>query len=270
MNYIKHLTGFFEKITTDFDLNPTHISLYMAIFQLWNQNRFRNPISISRDELMSLSKIGSNATYHKCIKGLNERHYVNYMPSYSQFRGTTLEVISLESYRNPLTQKGLPKHKSCSSIKQPIEQAGKQELNSSRTGTELLPYINNTNLINIANGSAPKNEEDQDLFFSRNGSASSQEFPKKMEDSSAETVPPPWEAVLLFFESNHFPEVEAQKFYNYFESIGWLVGGKSPMKDWQAAARNWMLKAVQFAPSSPSPQAQHLHTPNSKNYDEAL
>ena len=79
-------------------------------------------------------------------------------------------------------------------------------------------------------------------------------FPKKMEDSSAETVPPPWEDVLLFFESKSFPEMEAQKFYNYFESIGWLVGGKSQMKDWKAAARNWMLKAVQFAPSSPSPQ----------------
>ena len=38
MNYIKHLTGFFEKVGADFDLNPTHISLYMAIFQLWNQN----------------------------------------------------------------------------------------------------------------------------------------------------------------------------------------------------------------------------------------
>jgi len=25
MNYIKHLTGFFEKVSIDFELNPTHI-----------------------------------------------------------------------------------------------------------------------------------------------------------------------------------------------------------------------------------------------------
>ena len=30
--------------------------------------------------------------------------------------------------------------------------------------------------------------------------------------------------------------MEADKFYNYFSSNGWLVGGKTPMKDWRAAA----------------------------------
>ena len=33
--------------------------------------------------------------------------------------------------------------------------------------------------------------------------------------------------------------LEAEKFHDYFTSKGWLVG-KSPMKDWQASARNWM------------------------------
>lgn len=31
----------------------------------------------------------------------------------------------------------------------------------------------------------------------------------------------------------------AERFLNYYESKGWKVG-KSPMKDWQAAVRNWM------------------------------
>lgn len=33
MNYIKHLTGFYEKVALDNTLNPTHISLYIALFQ---------------------------------------------------------------------------------------------------------------------------------------------------------------------------------------------------------------------------------------------
>lgn len=270
MNYIKHLSGFFDRVATDFELNPSHISLYMAIFKLWNQNRFRNPIPISRDELMSISKIGSYATYHKCIKKLNELNYVNYMPSYSQFRGTTLEVISLESYRNPLSKKGLPRQKSCSTFKQPTTPENSQALNKSCTGTELLPYINTINSTNLANGPAPQNEAIPDFLFSKNGSATPKKLLPQKGDSQAEIVPPLWGSVLPFFELNHFPELEAQKFYNYFESIGWLVGGKSPMKDWKAAARNWMLKSVQFAPPSQRPQAQHLHTPHSKNYDEAL
>lgn len=38
---------------------------------------------------------------------------------------------------------------------------------------------------------------------------------------------------------------EAKKYYNYYQSNGWRVG-KNPMKDWQAAARNWMNNANQF------------------------
>lgn len=32
--------------------------------------------------------------------------------------------------------------------------------------------------------------------------------------------------------------LEAEKFFDYYESKGWLIG-KSPMKDWKAAIRNW-------------------------------
>lgn len=33
-------------------------------------------------------------------------------------------------------------------------------------------------------------------------------------------------------------KVDAQKFYDYYESVGWKVG-KNPMKDWKAAIRTW-------------------------------
>lgn len=35
------------------------------------------------------------------------------------------------------------------------------------------------------------------------------------------------------------PSQVASAFYDYFKSNGWKVGGKAPMKDWKAAARNW-------------------------------
>ena len=38
---------------------------------------------------------------------------------------------------------------------------------------------------------------------------------------------------------------EAKKFWNYYESKGWVVG-RSPMKKWDAAARNWMNNANKF------------------------
>ena len=72
-----------------------------------------------------------------------------------------------------------------------------------------------------------------------------------------------------FLEKNN-SEIEAEKFYNHFQSNGWLVGGKSKMKDWKAAARNWMLNAVKYNPAFNQPQPQHLHTITQKNYGEPL
>lgn len=278
MNYIKHLTGFFEKVSTDFDLNPTHISLYMAIFQLWNQNRFQNPIGISRDELMRISKIASYATYHKCIRELDERNFVKYKPSYNPFKGSTLEVINLDFYTKPIPKKEIKKLKIQQKIKQVDEQAiiqvveqdVEQVLNKHCTSTELLPYINNTNSLNIVNGQAQKNKENKDDFLLENEQNTKKKLREKKGTEPGEKIPPIWEEVLLFFKEKNNSEIEAQKFYNHFESNGWLVGGKSKMKDWKAAARNWMLNANKFEPKSNLPQPNHLQISNNKNYAEPL
>ncbi|MDQ0781403.1 hypothetical protein [Chryseobacterium sp. W4I1] len=97
MNYIKHLTGFYGKVAQDSMLNPTHISLYLALFQFWNFNRFRNPVSISRDEVMRISKIHSKATYHKCLKNLHSSGYIDYQPSFNPFKGS--QVVMLDFAR---------------------------------------------------------------------------------------------------------------------------------------------------------------------------
>lgn len=293
MNYIKHLTGFFEKVSTYFDLNPTHISLYMAIFQLWNQNRFQNPICISRDELMRISKIASYATYHKCIKELDERNFVKYMPSYNPFKGSTLEVVNLDFYTKPIQKKEIKKLKSQQNnkqvneraIEQVVEQGNEQVLNKHCTSTELLPYINNTNSINIVNGRAQKKPDINCAFLqeneekikkihpepsSRAQSRGKKKLREKKDVQPLEKIPPIFDDILPFFKEKNNSEIEAQKFYNHFQSNGWLVGGKSKMKDWKAAARNWMLNVNKFQPKSNAPQPNHLHTPNSKNYAEPL
>ena len=94
-NYIRHLTNFFEKVERDDQLNPTHISVYMALFQHWNCNRFKNPVSITRSEVMGISKISSKATYHKCMKMLNAAGYIRYQPSYHPIRGSQVFMCDL-------------------------------------------------------------------------------------------------------------------------------------------------------------------------------
>ncbi|MCX2681891.1 hypothetical protein OOZ15_18205 [Galbibacter sp. EGI 63066] len=94
INYIKHLNGALEQFSKDSRLNPTHISLYIALFQLWNNNFFREGFYINREEVMHYAKIGSTATYHKCIKELSHWKYIHYMPSHNPFKGSRVKMFN--------------------------------------------------------------------------------------------------------------------------------------------------------------------------------
>jgi hypothetical protein len=38
-----------------------------------------------------------------------------------------------------------------------------------------------------------------------------------------------------------FPNLDAQRFHDFYSSKGWMIG-KNKMKDWKAAARNWLSR----------------------------
>ncbi|AEM71532.1 hypothetical protein Murru_2494 [Allomuricauda ruestringensis DSM 13258] len=93
VNYIKHLNGVFEQFSKDSRLNPTHISLYIALFQFWNTNYFKSEFFINRDEVMQCAKIGSKSTYHRCIKELDHWSYIVYTPSHNPFKGSRIKMF---------------------------------------------------------------------------------------------------------------------------------------------------------------------------------
>ena len=92
INYIKHLNGVFVQFSKDSRLNPTHISLYIALFQIWNEYRFTETFYVNRAEVMELSKVGSKTTYHRCIKQLSHWNYLLYTPSHNPFRGSRIKM----------------------------------------------------------------------------------------------------------------------------------------------------------------------------------
>lgn len=280
MNYIKHLTGFFDRVAKDKLLNPTHVSLYMSLFQFWNCNRFRNPISISRDEIMRISKISSKATYHKCLKALHAQGYIKYEPSYNPFKGSHVFLFNFSDDLKPLP-------KSASSNFKPVnEQVVNKFCTSDETSSEqvneqvVVPYINNTNNTNDLNNSNSVNLGEQSKKIEENGNdefvipstveVTSSEKEKKLREKKKENSQPTIENVKSYFQENNFPELEAQKFFNYFSSIGWLVGGKTPMVDWQAAAQNWILNAPKFITNAEPNRPKQLNTTIDKDYSEPL
>ncbi|AIJ37774.1 conserved hypothetical protein [Flavobacterium psychrophilum] len=286
MNYIKHLTGFFDRIVQDRSLNPTHISLYVSLFQFWNVNRFQNPISITRDEVMRISKICSKATYHKCMRELNEKGYIKYEPSFNPFKGSMVILFNFSEDLKPV-------QKRVSKIEKILPNTG-QVLNKHQTSDEtsteqaLVPSINNINKTNISNdlnlGEQTQNFQNEDEVLKNEATEKKEKSSAKKEmfstfadtdekqtEKSRQKDKPVFEEVKIFFLKNNFPELEANKFFNYFSSNGWLVGGKTPMVDWQAAAKNWMLNANRFSTNEPkSDRAKHLNTTTDKDYSEPL
>lgn len=50
--------------------------------------------------------------------------------------------------------------------------------------------------------------------------------------------PPTVEEVAVYCEERN-NGIDAEQFVDHYESNGWRVGGKAPMKNWQAAVRTW-------------------------------
>lgn len=270
MNYIKHLTGFFDKVVNDKTLNPTHISLYIALFQFWNCNRFKNPISISRDEVMRISKICSKATYHKCLKNLHALGYIKYEPSYNPYRGSLVYLFNFSDNLKPQSRR----KKKTIPINNPVVQVTDKSCTSIETGSELavVSYINNTNTLNVSNlnNQSHKSENYNSEILKNDEIKSKQE---KLCQKNKSFAIPVFEEVKKYFQEQNYPELEAEKFFNYFSSNGWLVGGKTQMVNWNAAANNWMLSSINFKHSTVTAllnQAKHLNTSTNKNYSEPL
>ena len=84
----------------------------------------------------------------------------------------------------------------------------------------------------------------------------------KESNSSRRFVKPTIEQIADYCKEKGY-DVEAERFFNYYESKGWVVG-KSPMKDWKAAVRTWASNQKSSQPSS-SPQV--APAPSSKDAD---
>lgn len=224
MNFIKHLKEFFSKTAKDERLSPAHICLYMALFLEWNYNHFAGPFQINRRDLMKRSKIGSLNTYYKCMKDLNGFQYIRYEPQYNPNVTSTVQMCRFDIAEPQKTiQSDIPKM-----IPHSIK------INTAENIAENIRSINiKQNTKRIEN----ENREREHTCNKKN---------KKIKNDNDSAQPTNLEEVSSFFLEKGGTTIDAQKFFNYFESNGWKVGGKTPMKKWKAAASNWMLNTPQF------------------------
>lgn len=271
-NYILHLNKAFQLINSDTRLSPFHVSLYYSLFQYWNISKFRNPISISRDDQMQASKIGSVNTYLRCLKELDTWGYIKYVPSHNPMKGSLVYMFKFDTTINTTTHT--------------TSDNGNNNTSDKTTQTTLKkvlrPSINNSNNTNKLNR-IKANASSRKKVDSKSFVTSSESQSKNKEKSCAKKERPTFLQVETYFTENQWSAIEAQKFFNYYSSNGWLVGGKTPMKNWKACASNWMLNSEKFSHGKTNqsnsvtssgvekrPRPGKLHASTDKNYSEPL
>lgn len=241
INFVEHMVGIADIFREDIRLSPFHVSLYYALFHVWNQSMFSTPISIARAEIMKSAHIGSANTYVKCLKELNNFGYIKYEPSYNPMKGSLVYLYRIDTTAIQVMEL------TCTNVI-------KVEDRSCTTLIQVLRhYINYTN----------SNKQSKTRESSKGESHSPQTPERKTQKRFS---PPSLNEIIEFFKEKKANNKEAEKFFNHFESNGWKVGGKTPMKNWQAAAKNWILRSANFNNSSKS----NLHVNENKDYDIPL
>lgn len=100
MNTAQQLAFLMDQTNADERLRPVHVALLVALCHLWMKNHFNKWYPITRKGLMALSRIHSNATYHKVINELQYYGYLQYHPSYHPRQGTRVSIVIQSTTQN--------------------------------------------------------------------------------------------------------------------------------------------------------------------------
>jgi hypothetical protein len=243
-NFIVHFKRSVETFAEDGRMTYAHVAIYLSLFYLWNSKKFIDNMSINRDDIMYYACVCSKKLYYRVVNDLHAWGYITYEPSHNPRRGSRFTVHDPENAvcRTPNGTTTAPTTDTTVAPQRP-------------------PSINNTNVVNGINETrgerpTPAPDEKERLVSIRHSR------PVDLK-----------EAVDYFREQKQSP-LEAEKFYNYYQGSGWERRDHTPIRDWQAVARSWILKIENFKEkkthSSKGLQPNHLATENDKDFAEPL
>lgn len=193
---------------------------------------------ISYSQIQKSTGINHRATVSKAIDELLEIGLISVQKgnekSMSEYR---LNDDFTGSKNEPVKNCTSSKNALASSNNEPAGSKNEQEAGSKNEHTE-IHYIKNTRIKNT-------NTKDK--------GAPSEKF-----------VKPTFDELKNYFSERGCgqADLEAQKFMNHYDSNGWMVG-KTKMKNWQAAVRNWLTR--NFGNPQPTSRMDELRQMASTN-----
>jgi len=235
VNYVKHMNAAISRMAEDERLSTSHVSLYCALFYCWNKNRFRIPMYLNRDDVRQIARIGSMKLYYKCMQNLHTWGYIRYEPSRSFLHPSKVHMIRFD----------IPSD----STNDAITASTDDSTDNTQPTLNRVPSINSINITNQTNtiNAYEQAHADSDLSNGKYRDTGNRKSNRKTGKRAEHPHRPEnLHQAVSYFEEKKSTGAEAEKFYNYFESVGWRVGGRATMKDWHAAARNWIANIPNY------------------------
>lgn len=98
-----------------------------------------------------------------------------------------------------------------------------------------------------------------------------EEKPKRGRKPKIEFVPPSFEEVYRYFQSSGLPawEIQAEKFYNHWDSQGWIKGNGAKITNWDSLANNWILTVKEKGKQNAGNTGSVVGVSNEPTYGEA-
>ncbi|MGM1055509.1 MAG: hypothetical protein ACQEWG_06445 [Bacteroidota bacterium] len=210
---------------------------------------------------MKKSKIGSIATYHRCLRNLNDWKYIDYLPSHNPYKGSEIKmfIFEISGEQDVNEPETIPEQ-----VVNKYETSPKQAINKPETSLEQAMNKPETSLEQAMN--KPETSPEQALVSNIN-------MIKHDLNMIKHAMPENYFEVFNFFKNKNKTEAEALKFFNYYQSKGWKVGNNTPLTDWRAVAKSWIRKSKfskTFSGCPVTSNQDYLKTNQNKDYDEPL
>lgn len=204
---------------TEFNITPLHSSLYMFLLNQNNRADWVEWFKCPADTAMYGSLINSNKTYYKILNELVDFKLIEVQKGINNFKAPKIKILKLKDVKEEKESEIQAPEPIISSVENTpllttlLTQLPTPILTQLHTQlSTLLPTLkdipNTKILITII-----------------------------QEKKTNKFVKPTIEEIKVYCtERNN--NIDANKFYDFYESKGWLVG-KNKMKDWQACIRTW-------------------------------
>lgn len=212
---------------------------------MWNRSGWKKDLSVNREELMFISKIGSRGTYIKTLRELEKMGLIKYKPSHNPMIGSIINLSIFGPTTRPTTRP----------TSEPTAGPSRGPLYKP-TNNETTKLINKREGEQVA--TPPPNQTNLDL------KQPDEAKEKKAAPKKRKVFQPPTEQEVEAYCKEKGYRVSAVRFVSFYQSKNWHVG-KNKMSDWKSACRNWDLRDRQEAKGKDVALVGH-HIEGRRNY----